>query len=105
VVIDNGSGVIKAGFAGAASPSLFLPTAIGRPKHNHSNMIRVYGGKLEGSEYFVGSKCHEHRGILKITYPVEHGIVKDWADMERIWNHLYSKDSLESLPSDQPINF
>jgi len=54
---------------------------VGRPKHQHSNVIRVYGGKLaDGPEYFVGDRVMEHRGILKIAYPLEHGIVKDWAE-------------------------
>ena len=45
IVIDNGSGVLKAGFAGAAHPQTNFATAVGRPKHRHSN-IRIYGGKV-----------------------------------------------------------
>ena len=45
IVIDNGSGVLKAGFAGAAHPQTSFATAVGRPKHRHSN-IRIYGGKV-----------------------------------------------------------
>ena len=33
LVIDNGSGVIKAGFAGDDAPRSAIPTIIGRPKH------------------------------------------------------------------------
>ena len=32
VVIDNGSGDTKAGFAGDDAPSLVLPTIVGRPR-------------------------------------------------------------------------
>ena len=44
-VLDGGSGVIKAGFAGEDAPRAYLPTMVGRPKH-----VRVMpGGALEGS--------------------------------------------------------
>lgn len=47
-------------------------------------------GALEG-DLFVGPKAEDHRGLLSIKYPMEHGIVSDWNDMERIWTHIYSK--------------
>lgn len=47
-------------------------------------------GALEG-ELFVGPRAEEHRGLLSIKYPMEHGIVTDWNDMERVWNYIYSK--------------
>lgn len=49
-------------------------------------------GALEG-DIFVGPKAEEHRGLLSISYPMEHGIVTDWNDMERIWSYIYSKVS------------
>lgn len=61
--------------------------SIGRPKH-----VRVMAGALEG-DIFVGPKAEEHRGLLSISYPMEHGIVTDWNDMERIWSYIYSKVS------------
>ncbi len=52
--------------------------------------MRVMAGAVEGSS-FVGKKAEELRGLLKIKYPIEHGIVKDWTDMEQIWNYTYSE--------------
>lgn len=49
-------------------------------------------GALEG-DLFVGPKAEEHRGLLSIRYPMEHGIVTDWNDMEHIWGYIYSKVS------------
>jgi len=34
---------------------------------------------------------------MSIRYPMEHGIVKDWNDMERIWQYIYSKDQLHTF--------
>ena len=52
-------------------------------------------GGLEGS-IFLGAVAEEHRGLLNIRYPMEHGIVHDWNDMEKIWQHVYSKHQLNS---------
>lgn len=59
---------------------------MGRPKHP-----RVMAGALEG-DTFIGRRAQEYRGLLKIKYPIEHGIVTDWDDMERIWNWVYTEE-------------
>lgn len=97
VVIDNGSGVIKAGFAGDQIPKCRFPNYVGRPKH-----VRVMAGALEG-ELFVGPRAEEHRGLLSIKYPMEHGIVTDWNDMERVWSYIYSKDQLSTFSEEHPV--
>jgi len=40
---------------------------------------------------FIGKRAQELRGLLKIQYPMEHGVVTDWDDMERIWNWVYNE--------------
>ncbi|KAJ8942989.1 hypothetical protein NQ318_001713 [Aromia moschata] len=97
VVIDNGTGVIKAGFAGDQIPKCRFPNYVGRPKHT-----RVMAGALEG-DLFIGPKAEEHRGLLSIKYPMEHGIVTDWNDMEKIWSYIYSKDQLSTFSEEHPV--
>lgn len=48
-------------------------------------------GAIEG-DVFIGNKAQELRGLLKIKYPIEHGIVVDWDDMERIWQFIYTEE-------------
>lgn len=48
-------------------------------------------GAVEG-DTFIGRRAQELRGLLKIRYPVEHGIVTDWEDMERIWAWTYAEE-------------
>jgi centractin len=50
-------------------------------------------GGLE-TDLFLGSQAEEYRGLLNIRYPMEHGLVKDWNDMEKVWQHIYSKNQL-----------
>ncbi|CAG8502759.1 2801_t:CDS:2 [Ambispora gerdemannii] len=96
VVIDGGSGVIKAGFAGDDVPKCYFQSYVGRPKH-----VRVMAGAVEG-DVFIGRKAQELRGLLKIKYPVEHGVVTDWDDMERIWKYIYEEE-LKTASEEHPV--
>jgi centractin len=58
-------------------------------------------GALEGDS-FIGKKAMDLRGLLKIKYPIEHGIVSDWDHMERIWQHLYTNE-LKTIPEEHPV--
>mmetsp|Transcript_13433 Transcript_13433/g.22419 ORF Transcript_13433/g.22419 Transcript_13433/m.22419 type:complete len:389 (+) Transcript_13433:91-1257(+) len=99
IVIDNGSGVIKAGFAGADKPLIVYRSCVGRPKH-----FRVMpGGALEGSDIFIGSKAEEHRGALTLSYAMDNGIVQNWSDMEKLWSYIYSRDNLNVVSEDHSV--
>uniref|UniRef100_A0A2R9CAP4 Actin related protein 1A n=1 Tax=Pan paniscus TaxID=9597 RepID=A0A2R9CAP4_PANPA len=97
VMIDNESGVIKAGFAGDQIHKYCFPKYVGLPMH-----IRIMAGALEG-DIFIGFKAKEHQGLLSICYLTEHGIVKDWNDMEHIWQYVYSKDQLQTFSEEHLV--
>ncbi|KAK4138816.1 Actin2-like protein [Trichocladium antarcticum] len=94
IVIDNGSGTIRAGFAGEDVPKCHFPSWVGKPKH-----LRVLAGALEG-EVFIGRE--DLRGLLKIQYPLKHGIVTDWDNMERIWSYVYD-EGLKTQSEEHPV--
>ncbi|XP_071507603.1 actin-1-like [Diadema antillarum] len=96
IVIDNGSGICKAGFAGDESPRSAFPSIVGRPRH----MNVMTGTALQST--FVGSAAQEKRGILALRYPIEHGVIIHWDDMEKIWSHMYYND-LRAVPEDHPV--
>ena len=96
LVIDNGSGMVKAGFAGDDAPRAVFPSIVGRPKYD-SIMVGM-GNK----ETYIGDEAQSKRGILALRKPIEHGIVTNWDDMEKIWHHTFYNE-LRLAPEEHPV--
>jgi actin len=95
LVLDNGTGMCKAGFSGDDAPLTVFPCIIGKPKH----LEVIDSGQ---KDTYIGDEAQIKRGILNITYPINHGIVSNWDDMEKIWSHTFFNE-LRINPEEHPV--
>jgi actin-related protein 3 len=85
VVIDNGTGFTKMGYAGNEEPTYLLPTCYA-DNAGPSRQSDI----LDDLDFSVGHDALS-RPNATVTYPIQHGIVEDWDKMERIWQHCIYK--------------
>ncbi|OJI96111.1 hypothetical protein ASPVEDRAFT_122758 [Aspergillus versicolor CBS 583.65] len=115
VVMDNGTGYSKLGFAGNDSPSFVFPTAIAtkagagsagagaRPAVANKPSFLASGGGAGGHlsakrgtedlDFFIGDEALSAASGpgYGINYPIRHGQIENWDQMERFWSNSIFK--------------
>ena len=100
LVIDNGSGYVKAGWSGSNFPTAIFPSVVGRPiltSQTDLKEIQAKTGKTV-KDIMVGDECTPFTQILQMNYPMENGQVRNWDDMHLVWN--YTWDKLKCTPKE-----
>ncbi|KAK7111347.1 actin, plasmodial isoform-like [Littorina saxatilis] len=110
-VIEFGSHTTRAGFAGKEHPQLIMPSVVGRPRtpemqatgpeNSGADNSEVKGSKSSKTggesssekvkEVYAGDEAMSRRGVLRVKYPVQWGIVTNWDDLEVLWRDVFEK--------------
>lgn len=88
LVCDNGTGIVKAGFAGDSVPRSTFPSLMGRP------MLRAedeFTSNVALKDLYIGDECADVVRGLELSYPIENGIIRNWDDMEELWKYTFGK--------------
>lgn len=87
VVIDNGTGFTKMGYAGNDEPTYIMPSIYA----DQEGVGRKGTDVFDDLDFHIGHEAASRVGTHKISYPIQHGIVEDWNKMERMWQHCIYK--------------
>ncbi|CAD5231984.1 unnamed protein product [Bursaphelenchus xylophilus] len=96
IVVDNGSGFVKCGYAGTNFPEHIFPSMVGRPLVRSSQRIN----NIQIKDLMVGEECTELRQCLDVTYPMENGIVRNWEDMAHVYDYTFGPEKLDIDPQE-----
>lgn len=106
VVIDNGTGYTKMGYAGNTEPQYIIPTAIATPAQSGSASALSKAApssntagtqskkvqKIDDLDFYIGDEAMEYaKKDYSLHYPVRHGQIDNWTHMEQFWEHAIFK--------------
>ncbi|XP_033735141.1 actin-related protein 2 [Pecten maximus] len=91
VVCDNGTGFVKCGYAGANFPAHIFPSLVGRPIIRSAEKL----DNIEIKDLMIGDEASQLRAMLEVNYPMENGMVRNWEDMEHLYNYTFGPEKLD----------
>jgi actin len=83
---DSGSGIDKTGLGGDESPQSVFPSIRGHPK-NKQQIVDI-----ASKDRFVSDKACSKAGVLILKHQIEHDIVTNWDDMEKIGHRTFDNE-------------
>ena len=51
---------------------------------------------MDQKDTYIGDEVNSKQGVLNLSYPISHGIITKWDDMEKIWHHTYINGIIEN---------
>eukprot|EP00831_Metopus_contortus_P085169 TRINITY_DN983_c0_g1_i15.p1 TRINITY_DN983_c0_g1~~TRINITY_DN983_c0_g1_i15.p1 ORF type:complete len:210 (-),score=47.11 TRINITY_DN983_c0_g1_i15:697-1326(-) len=96
IILDCGSGMTKVGLGGETNPRAVFPTLVGKPRTTSG--MPMMAGKVE----YIGDEAMAKKGVLKLDFPIENGIIRNWDAMSSIWMHALMNE-VRMSPNEHPV--
>ena len=94
IVIDNGTGYIKAGYSGEDTPKIIIPTVASIVESQDQGKSRTI---------YCGSDINLRTPETPLSFPIDRGVIKDteqdWGCMAYIWEHIIKNLMQEEVAS------
>ena len=121
IVLDNGSGYLKAGYSNQTSPELCIPALVGREilrygekidlnkiketkkKSEQKKLIKQMIKERHLKEIMIGDEIIGFRSLLDLSHPVTEGIITDEEDLFKLWDYTLTQKMGIEDPSERRI--
>ncbi|KAF0693512.1 Aste57867_15538 [Aphanomyces stellatus] len=102
LVMDTGARTLKGGFAFEDAPSAVIASVVGKVKVDLPEFMAQHTATLTPNGVFVGPDAQSHRGFLSIKSPLDCGDVRNWDDLESMWEYMLKRE-LQVEPQDHAV--
>jgi actin-related protein 2 len=121
IVLDNGSGYLKAGYSNQNSPEICIPALVGREilrygekidlnkiketkkKSEQKKLIKQMIKERHLKEIMIGDEIIGFRSLLELSHPVTEGIITDEEDLFKLWDYTLTQKMGIEDPSEKKI--
>jgi len=121
IVLDNGSGYLKAGYSNQSSPELCIPALVGREilrygekidlnkiketkkRSEQKKLIKQMIKERHLKEIMIGDEIIGFRSLLDLSHPVTEGIITDEEDLFKLWDYTLTQKMGIEDPSEKKI--
>ena len=121
IVLDNGSGYLKAGYSNQTSPDICIPALVGREilrygekidlnkiketkkKSEQKKLIKQMIKERHLKEIMIGDEIVGFRSLLDLSHPVTEGIITDEEDLFKLWDYTLTQKMGIEDPSERKI--
>ncbi len=121
IVLDNGSGYLKAGYPNLNAPEICIPALIGREILRYEDKMNIEKIKEVKNKYaqrklihqmikerhlkdiMIGDEVIGFRSLLDLSHPVSEGIITNEEDLYRLWDYTLTQKLGIEDPSDKKI--
>ena len=121
IVLDNGSGYLKAGYSNQSSPEIVIPALVGREilrygekidleqikatkkKSDQKKLIKQMIKERHLKQIMIGDEIIGFRSLLDLSYPVSEGVITNEEDLYKLWDYTLTQKLEIEDPSDRKV--